>query len=118
MTSRFHSAGPGSSGAAGVGGEDGEVQDASAKAKSGRGTRMRGSIADSRGWVHRAAAGYPMADARRRGPGFRRFWPRALLSATTGRKGDVMKRPLANPPFDPQIAPLLPALEGYVPVGM
>ncbi|MDI1435820.1 alpha/beta hydrolase [Polyangium sorediatum] len=29
-----------------------------------------------------------------------------------------MKRPLANPPFDPQIAPLLPALEGYVPVGM
>ncbi|MDC3959270.1 alpha/beta hydrolase [Polyangium jinanense] len=29
-----------------------------------------------------------------------------------------MKRPLANPPFDPQIAPILPALEGYVPVGM
>ena len=29
-----------------------------------------------------------------------------------------MKRPLANPQFDPQIAPLLPALEGYVPVGM
>ncbi|MDI1475737.1 alpha/beta hydrolase [Polyangium sp. y55x31] len=29
-----------------------------------------------------------------------------------------MKRPLANPPFDPQIAPLLSALEGYVPVGM